>query len=502
MKTILIRQGFAFAPIRGTGILLSFLILASGCSTYWPMSGDLEEAIRSKATLSPSIEDHQAVEKVGREASEGTIAFPEAFSIPEKANLNDYIRIALERNPKIQASIRDLEALGLQIPQVTSLEDPILTFVPPTGDMVQTAAGMMDGSIGISQKLPFPWKLKAIGKVAERVVRMALENLQAIRLAVAAEVKKAYYRYYLSVVSIRVTRENQVFLERLRSSADARYRAGTASQQEVLRAEVELHNLSNDLFTLEQERRTAMAHFNLLMDRDVQAEIPPPPPFDPAHLEWKLSELMGRSVEKSPALKAIQERIRRNLEAVHLAKLQYAPDLIVGGGYTWISSAGVSPVASGDDAWNLNFGIKLPIWLHRIRAGILQRNAEVLGSSLHYRNIRNDLFFSLQDLTVRVDTDYRSAILLRDAIIPRARQTVEISEREYQAGKLDFLTLIDNWRTLLEFHLQYHMSLASLEQNFAELERLAGGELPRKAPEKAVGPRLETGNKRHETSQE
>jgi outer membrane protein TolC len=218
------------------------------------------------------------------------------------------------------------------------------------------------------------------------------------------------------------------------------------------------------------------------MDRDVQADIPEPPVFDPNQLDWKLKDLMARSVDASPVLKALQENILRDLEAVRLAKLQYFPDLVVGGGYSFISSGGVSPVANGEDAWNLNFGISLPIWLHRIRAGILERNASVLGSALRYRSARNDIFFAIQDLTVRVDTDYRSAILFKDAIIPRARQTVEVSEREYQAGKLEFLTLIDNWRKLLVFSLQYHAALSSLEHNFAELERLAGGGLNWKAP--------------------
>jgi outer membrane protein TolC len=249
------------------------------------------------------------------------------------------------------------------------------------------------------------------------------------------------------------------------------------TQQDVLRAEVELYNLTNTLLTLDQERQTAIARLNLLLDRDVLAPIPEPEAFDPETVEWELGELLARAVERSPELKGLEQRVSRDLEAARLARLQYLPDFTVGGGYTFVSSGGISPVANGEDAWNLNFGMTLPIWLHRIRAGILERNAEILGSTLRYRSRRNELFFAIQDLFVRLDAEHRRAFLLRDSILPRARQTVEVSEREYQTGTLTFLTLIDNWRKLLDFDLQYHQALSLLHQHFAELERLVGGEL-------------------------
>jgi outer membrane protein TolC len=460
----------------------------AGCSAYWPLSEELQEAIRAEATpLEPAVDDDSAVEEIGERTAEGRVEGPALFDLPERPGLEDYQRVALARNPRIQAAIRDVEALGFEVPQVTSLDDPVLHIIPPTGDMIQTAGGMMDGVVGISQKVPFPAKLHARGEMAERVVRMALENVRATRLAVVAEVKKAYFGYYVTTVALRVTAENQELLERLRRVADARYRAGSVTQQDVLRAEVELYSLSNTRLTLEQEQRTAVARLNILMDRDVLAPIPEPRPFEAEKVEWELRDLLSRAVEKSPALKSLQERIERDLEAVRLATLQYVPDLSVGGAYTFISSGGVSPVATGDDAWNLNFGITLPIWLQRIRAGILERNADVLATALRYRSARNDVLFAIQDLSVRVDTEYRSAVLLRDFILPRARQVVDVSEREYQAGSLSFLTLIDNWRKLLDFDLQYHQALARLEEHFAELERVVGGQLTRRG-----GDELET----------
>jgi len=369
--------------------------------------------------------------------------------------------------------------LGYRVPQVTSLADPIVSFIPPTGDMLQTAAGMIGGAIGASQKIPFPGKLTAKGRIVEQSVRMAFDRLADVRISTIAQVKKAYYDYYLADVSIAITRDSQSLLRQIRDVAAARYRAGAATQQDVLRAEVELYNLTNELITLEQQRSTAAALLNALMDRNVEASLPPPAPFDLARVDWKMPHPMAEAVEKSPKLARLRNQILRDLEAVKLARLDYFPDVTAGATYSFISSSGVSPVASGNDAWNLGFGINLPIWWRKQRAQVLEGNAQILASVEEYRDLRNMIFFELEDSIVKIDTQYRQAILFRDLIVPRAWQAVEASTSSYRAGALEFTALIENWRKWLDFALAYHRSLAGVEQRFADLEQLVGIALPR-----------------------
>ncbi|MCB9508492.1 MAG: TolC family protein [Myxococcales bacterium] len=417
--------------------------------------------------------------EIGGQVVDGSLPWPEAYDLPEGVALDEYLRLALERNPRIVARVRDLQALGLRVPQVTSLADPMLSVTPPTGDMIQTAAGEMDGAIGVTQGFPFPGKLASQGRIAEQVVRVALENLRAERLSVVAAVKQAYYAYSLACVSIDVTRENLQLLTRLRDVAQAKYVAGRAPQQDLLRAEVELYNVSNELITLEQKRQTAVARIDVLIDRDVQAPLPVPDPVTPLGVAVRIDALIEQAVQENPALASWREQAAADLEAVHLAELQYYPDFSIGALFTFISNSGVSPVADGGDAWSLGLGLSLPIWLDRLRAGVLERHARVLATAERYRGARNDVLFAVQDLSVRVDAAFRRAILLRDGILPRARQTVQVSESGYQAGEVDFTTLIDNWQRLLDLTLSYHEALTTLEQEVAELEQRLGGPLER-----------------------
>ena len=182
------------------------------------------------------MDDDAAVLRLATETAAGGAPQANALPLPDEAGLDDYVRITLRDNPTIRRAVRQLQVLGYQVPQVTSLDDPMITIVPPTGDMIETAAGMMGGAVSVTQKIPFPGKLSARGRIAEASVRMALDSLADARISAVAQVQKAYYTYYLAGVSIQITRQSEQLLQQIHDVAAARYKAGAATQQDVLRA--------------------------------------------------------------------------------------------------------------------------------------------------------------------------------------------------------------------------------------------------------------------------
>lgn len=456
------------------------LVLLAGLAACGRLHPELAARIEREASvLQPPVTDDPAVVRTAEQTAAGARDHPPPLDLPAAAGLEDYVRAALSRNPEIRAAIRRVQALGYRIPQVTSLDDPVIRLIPPTGDLTETAAGAVQAQIGISQAVPYPGKLRSRGRIAEQEVRMALADLTDVRVRIAADVARAYYAYYLADVSARITRDSARLLEQIRDVASARYRAGSATQQDVLRTEVELYSLINETITHEQRRSAAAARLNSLLDRPVDAPLPRPAPFDLAAVEWRLPEAIDRAVRDNPRLAHVRDEIRRDLEAIRLARQQYLPDFSLGFGYSLIGG-GLSPVATGSDNWSLPVGLTLPIWWQRIRAGILEANARALTDVERYQALRNVIFFGLQDTLVKIDTEYRRAVLFRDLLIPRAWQTVEVSTAAYRAGELEYTALIDNWRKWLDFSLAYHGALARLEQRFADLQQLIGARIARR----------------------
>ncbi len=389
-----------------------------------------------------------------------------------------YVRIALERNPSIRAAERRIERLGARVPQVTSLDDPMLQ-VAPIGEMAETAAGQVGLMSGLSQKLPFPGKLDTRGRIAEQDVAMAAAELQQTRLQVAADTRRAYWSYYFATQAIATTRHSRELLSQFHQIAQTEYKAGTRSQTDVLRASVELSNLDNELVVLTQRQATARGMLNQLMDRPVDAELPQPGVIELERVTTQLDTLLAHAAQQNPTLRKIHERIEQSRQQRKLARLNRWPDLTVSATYNVVDDEGLSMAANGDDQWWFGLGVNLPIWTEKYDAAEREATAGLFEGIADLTAQQNRIAFAVQDAYLKVEAQQQLVELFQSTILPQARQTVEASSSGYRAGSVDFLTLVDNWRKLLNFELMNHRALAEMEQAVADLELAIGGDVPR-----------------------
>lgn len=474
-----------------TSVLIGLAGLGlSACSSSPFDSSYSDLAERDLGHLEPN--ERAVLERAERNGKRPDASRPEPL---EAVTADDFVRLALERNPSLHAAKQRVLRLEERIPQVTSFDDPML-MVAPVGDMAETAAGQVQVMTGVSQKLPFPGKLDAKGRVASQNVAIAEQELEGVRLLVIADTRRAYWGLYYAVRAIEVTRQNRVLLSQLREVAQAKYRAGTATQQAVLRASVELNNLENELITLEQRRSTTAGMLNMLIDRPVTAPMADPARVELVSFDGRLDDLLASAERTNPSIRAVREQIELFHEQRKLARLGRYPDLTVSLSYNLVDDSGLSPVANGRDQWWLGFGVNLPIWQDRLDAAEREATRGILESASTLAGEQNRVAFRVQDAFIKVETQQRQSVLLRDVIIPEATMTVEASLSGYRAGEVDFLTLIDNWRKLLDFQLMYQASLSELERSFAELQQAVGHDLERHdaVPPSDSAPGIETEN--------
>jgi len=402
----------------------------------------------------------------------------DSLELPTEPTADDFVRLALVRSPALHAAAQRVRRLEERIAQVTSLADPMLQ-VAPFGEMADTAAGRVAAMATVSQRLPFPGRLDARGRIAQQDVAIAEQELERTRLTVAANTRRAYWALYDATHAIEITQQSRALLLQMREVIQAKYRAGAASQESVLRVSVELGALDKTLLGLGQQRDSAAAMLNNLIDRSIDAPIPNPASIELTAYSPKLAGLLDRARQSNPTIKIARERLARFREQRRLAQLARYPDLTISASYNIVNETGLSPVRNGDDQWWIGFGINLPIWQDRLDAGEREAMRGVLEASGLVANEQNLVDFRVRDALLRVQSQFRQAVLLRDTIVPNARQTVQASLSGYRGGSVDFLTLIDNWQTLLNLELMYQASLAQLERSFADLQEAVGQDLDR-----------------------
>ncbi|HUX02786.1 MAG TPA: TolC family protein, partial [Phycisphaerae bacterium] len=214
------------------------LVLLAGCQ--WPGTNNepMDQWIRSNPDAW-QVSEGGATHYSHTLASESPAATPQAPPIGPEWGAKDYVRMALERNPAIRSAQRKVDRLLARVPQARSLDDPML-MVAPLGEMAETAAGQVGTMTGISQKFPLPAKLDARGQIAYQEAAMAMQELASVRLGVMADTRRAYWAYYFATRAIETTNASRNLLSQFRQIAEAKYIAGVAVQQDVLRASVEL----------------------------------------------------------------------------------------------------------------------------------------------------------------------------------------------------------------------------------------------------------------------
>jgi cobalt-zinc-cadmium efflux system outer membrane protein len=446
--------------------LLSFAF--AGCASR---GGPFDDWIRAEDERLWQPASSSAWRSASADATNGAEA---PLELPADADVEAHVRVALARNPSIRAAEQNVAAMAQRIPQVTSLDDPMLE-VAPIGDMAETAAGSVSVMTGVSQRFPLGGKLSAAGRVAEAEVAVALAQLEERRLEVAGDVRRAFWRLYLAARALEVYEDNRATLDQFARSAEAMYQAGRSSQQDVLRVSIELSELDADILEFEQQIDSARAMLNQLMDRPIDAALPAPTPAALGELELELAALLREAVDANPSLKQIAAGIDADRERTKLARLERIPDLNVSFSYNLVDDSGLSPVANGDDQWWVGFGINVPIWQPRLEGAEREARLNVLRGLSRMAQQRNSIAFQIQDALLAARTAHRRAVLFRETIVPQAKQTLDSSLSAYQAGNIDALTVTDNRRRLLEFELMLHESIAALNRALADLKQLTGG---------------------------
>ncbi len=152
--------------------------------------------------------------------------------------------------------------------------------------------------------------------------------------------------------------------------------------------------------------------------------------------------------------------------------------MTVGVSYGLVSRSGaVSQLANGHDNVGMFVGFNLPAYRGRIAAGVCEAQARAMADARLYEAERDGTFHQIKDLVTQARSQRQIIALFGETILPRAKQALDVASSDYQAGRVDYLTLITAWREVLEIQLQVAQLESALGKSLASLERAVGVQL-------------------------
>ena len=382
--------------------------------------------------------------------------------------LQEYLRDAALNNAGLKAAFEKWKGALEQVPQAQSLPDPKFNYGYFIEE-VETKVGPQRQRFGIMQVFPWFGKIEARKDAAAANAKAVRKRYEAEKLKLFAEVKDAFYEYAYLGRAVEIARENLELIKHFEEVARTKYIAAAASHPDVIRAQVELAKLEDQLKSLEEMRGPISARLNSVLNRRSFEILP-----WPGKERFQATKVSRRAIiemlrSNNPELAALDFEVESAKSRVELAKKKFYPD--VGVGVDSIQTDG------GDDAVILMFSLNLPIWRDSYKGAEQEARANVRQRLQEKRQAENTIVARAERALYDFEDSFRKVKLYRDILVPKAEELLGASETAYKASTVDFLSLVDAQRMLLKYQLFYERSVSDNGQKLAELEMLAGSEL-------------------------
>jgi outer membrane protein TolC len=381
--------------------------------------------------------------------------------------LKDYLGYAEEHNAGLKSSFQQWQAALEQIPQAKALPDPQLTYSYWTRQsdlkMKQTA--------GVMQMFPWFGKIDTRAEAAIKEASATQQKYQAARLALFKQVKEGFYEFAYLARATDIAKENLELFKHFEEVASTKHLTAEASHPDVIRAQVEAVKMEDVLRGLNQLREPTASRLRTALTLPVETNLPWPTLDDFNVVELDYEQLVSQLRQKNPELASLNYEAMAAGSKIALAEKNFYPDISVGVEWENMDSR------DGRDGVALVFSMNLPLWRDSYRGGVRQAQAQKASIEQQKIDTENVLLTKAAGALYEYRDSVRKIRLYRDTLIPKGKELLRASEAAYRGGAIDFLSLIDAQRMLLDYYLSLQRALADNRQKLAELEMLAGTEL-------------------------
>ena len=385
------------------------------------------------------------------------------------------------RNHHLLSSAAAVEAAQIRVAPASALADPTLSYMMLPRS-IGSDIGFRQGA-QISQAFPWPGKRDLQGLVAAQQRDVVREDQAITRLDVVAAAKTAFAEWHYLHRAIEINTANQQVVDELIAVAQARYASGRALQQDVLQAEVELALIDQQRLVLDQQLTSARTHINSLLNRDSDASLPPPAPFEPPSPLPGLAAARTIAVETHPELRRQEAVIATGRSRVELADQAFRPDFSAYLSYadTW---------EERDKRMQLGVAFNVPIGRDKRHADLDAARADVRRDQHELEGHRQTLLAAMETAYAETAESLASIQLYEERLLPLAQASLDVSFSDYRSGVGQFINVLAAQRQQLSTEQGYERTRADYWRRRAAFEHTVGVPLQLGASQAVVSQNL------------
>ena len=408
-------------------------------------------------------------------------------------SLDDCIRIALNENPTIKVAEMEIErvdyskkeTLGQLLPEVNfsgqyTRNLALQTIYMDAGDG-QTRAIKMGRdntyNTGFSASIPLvvPQLWKTL-KLSDNQILQNMEKARASRIDLVNQVKNAYYSLLLANDSKRVIEENH---ETAKLNADIfakKFELGTASEYDMLRANVAVTNLEPSILEAENSINQLKLQLKLLMGMDARLNITPSQTLDDFKGNMYEHALVDTSLVNNTAMKSLDLQTDYLQKALEVQKASWWPTLTGSANLMWSSMSNGSPFKNF--MWSKSSSVGLTLAIPLFQGGrryYRQKQAEIAVREMKWQreNLERSLHVQVQNELNSISKSLKQ-IESNEGGVRQAAKANEIMQQSFKIGSGTFIQLRDTEDALMSARLAYYQAIYNFLIAESNLEHVLG----------------------------
>jgi len=374
------------------------------------------------------------------------------------------------RHPSLEAMAAAWRAAMQRYPQQIALDNPMLMgmIAPESAGSAVTETAY---AFQLNQKLPWFGKRNLRGAAAAADADAASQDLADTRLQVRLAADLAFFEYFLVERQSALNLANERLMEQFRDTAQGRYQARLAQQQDVLLADLELGELQRRRLEISRMQRVAIARINTLLRRWPDAPLPPPPAeLDPPQPPADSALLWQTALQQRPDLAALAWRVQSEEAALALARKNYYPDVDLFGRYDtfWQPASTQGPLRA-----QIGVGVDLPVYREKLRAAVCEAQFRLAQRRAEFDARAQEIQYEVISAAEQV-SETQKAIELFQRLISTAELNVATTRANYQASRGTFLELSQAQRQFVALRERQLDAVVTYHRRLAELDRAIG----------------------------
>ena len=391
-------------------------------------------------------------------------------SIPART-LDEIERIALAENPEIHVAARKVAAAEAHVPIAGSLDDPQFMYrgwsVPLEHPWDYNSAQNM---LMLSQSFPGRDKRKLRTDIAQSDVDNAKDELDAARLRVRTEVRKAFFGMMRAQDELLIHEQHVDIAQQAIQAARIKYSVGKIPQVEILKAQLALTKLAEHMIQFQRDGEIARARLNTLIGRSPESPISVQGEYAVTAPLPSLDALVATAMHMRPDLAEVATEEEKSRKEESLTKKAMAPDFTLSAGYMLMPS-GQSP----RNDYMVEGSMTMP-WLNRHKhdAEAREAAANLTEKGAETAAMKNAALGQIEESLAEARAAQRLARVYKDSLRPQAEETLHAAVVAYENDQTSFLDLLDSQMTVVDADLASIDAMADFNMKMAELELAVG----------------------------